>query len=137
MEYAYADREFDNDYLIALAYDTYILETITRPDGSTADTTFIAPPTEEFPVAQSESIERRGGQYRYSLSYGANYADKLYIGLGLGFYNIDYEQVRTYSEVHSETELDALTLTEFLDIQGSGFDVSIGLIYRPVENADF
>ncbi|MFA0961402.1 OmpP1/FadL family transporter [Roseivirga sp. BDSF3-8] len=135
VEYAYFGAlDGEDSYLIDLAFDTFILETVTNSNGDQVDTTYIAPPTEEFPVQQSEYIERRGGQYRYSLAYGANYEDKLYVGLSVGFHSIDYEQLRTYSEIHTETELDQLTLTEYLDIRGSGVDFSAGIIYRPIES---
>jgi hypothetical protein len=134
VEYAYFGAlNGEQSYLIDLAFDTFILETITNSNGEQVDTTFILPPSEDFPVQQTEFIERRGGQYRYSLSYGANYRDKLYVGAGLGIYSIDFEQFRTFSEVHSGTELDQLTLAEYLQVRGSGIDLSIGVIYRPIE----
>lgn len=138
VEYVYfANANDEEGYLIDLAFDTFILENITNDNGQQVDTTFIAPPSPDFPVQQTEFIERRGGQYRYSISYGANYRDKLYVGASIGAYSIDYEQLRTYSEVHTDTELDQLLLSEYLQISGSGIDFSAGLIFRPTESVTF
>lgn len=116
-----------------LAYSTYLIDPYESADGTHLEfDSSIEFPTEEYPVTQSESIITTGAGYTTSFSYGGNFADKLYLGGGVSFTSINYEITRVYKEAPSETILNNLVLAESREIRGSGFNVSLGTIYRPI-----
>lgn len=91
-------------------------------------------PSEEFPTRQREDIKSRGTQYAASFSYGGNYADRLYFGIGMNLMSINKRIERTYEEIPSGADLSRLTLTDIYNLNGSGLNVSFGLIGRPIDN---
>ena len=93
----------------------------------------LALPTEEFPVRQREEIRSRGSQYAASLSYGGNYDDKLYFGIGVNVMTIDKEVERIYTEKPTEADLSQLTFIDNYVLTGSGVNLNIGIIARPVQ----
>ncbi|MCA6078055.1 OmpP1/FadL family transporter [Fulvivirga sedimenti] len=89
-------------------------------------------PTQEFPTRQSETIRTRGGVYQTSLSYGANYDDRVYLGIGVGILTVRKEVERTYREEPTATDLINMTLTDDYRLSGVGANITLGLIVRPI-----
>ncbi len=89
-------------------------------------------PTQEYPTRQSETIRSRGGVYQTSLSYGANYDDRVYLGLGVGILTVRKEVERTYREEPTATDLLNMTLTDDYRLRGIGANITVGLIVRPI-----
>ena len=94
----------------------------------------LAFPSDEFPTLQKEEIRSRGSQYAASFSYGGNYNDRLYFGIGLNLMSVDKQVERTYIEQPSNADLNRLILTDNYDLNGSGINATFGLIGRPVNN---
>ncbi|HAP60115.1 MAG TPA: hypothetical protein DCR93_11670 [Cytophagales bacterium] len=118
------------------AWDTFLVEEFVDENNNPFFDTYIFPPSEEFPVTQTEVIDITGRKNVFNISYGANYRDKFYIGAGIGFVSMQREITRTYSEVpfqDPDVQLLDLTITEELDQSGNGFNANIGVIYRPVK----
>jgi hypothetical protein len=92
-----------------------------------------------FTLQRSENAKRQGSQNQISLSYGGNFQDKLFFGGSLGITFLTMQSTRTYYErdfVFSNTNhesLDAITHEEVYDLEGSGINFTLGLIYRPVD----
>ncbi len=82
---------------------------------------------------QNETIKTQGAQNQWNFSYGANFNDKLFIGVGVGFTSLRYETKKTYSEEFTDDVLSTLTLEENLRISGSGINATAGMIFRPLE----
>lgn len=82
---------------------------------------------------QNESITTQGAQNQWNFSYGANFNDKIFIGVGVGFTSLRYETKKTYKEEFTVDPLSNLTLEENLRISGSGINANMGLIFRPIE----
>jgi len=83
-----------------------------------------------------------GAQYQWSFAYGGNYKDKLFFGASLGITTLRYKYSTTYEESdYSFSEspgydpLNRLQLDEGIDIDGTGVNFTVGLIYRPVDFA--
>jgi len=55
-------------------------------------------PGETRTVNQKESISRKGAQYQWSIAYGANFSDKLFVGGNIGITTLRYELEQTYRE---------------------------------------
>ena len=90
----------------------------------------IYPPS--LPLKQSETINTKGSQYQFSLAYGANFDDRVYIGASIGFLSLDYTKKRIYREVLQDIALNDFTLTDELNIEGSGINFTLGAIFRPI-----
>lgn len=131
-----------------LAYETYLVNEFFDESNlydENGDTIFFYdqdvipvddPANLNKPVSnrQSEQFTTSGATYETTFAYGGNYADKLYVGASVGFVNIDYEIERRYSEspLDPASYLNYFTLYDKRSIEGSGINLSLGLIYKPV-----
>jgi len=94
---------------------------------------------------QSKSTISSGGQSEISLSGGANYSNKLYLGFGIGITNLRYNTSSTFNETgtasifvnNSTTPSNSAYASQFYQDQattGTGFNAKVGFIYKPVES---
>lgn len=95
-------------------------------------------PNHYFPVVPDEvdgyflSRERGGiDQYDFNISFNVN--DRVYLGLTIGAYGVDYNKYSFYDEDYGNGE--GYSLESFNRISGSGFDVKFGAIIRPFETS--
>ena len=72
-----------------------------------------------------------GGVNRYSVSWGANFSDRLYFGLSLALQSISYAKTSYYKEKAATAGCN-LDMTTRITASGIGVGGSVGLIYRPV-----
>jgi hypothetical protein len=135
-------REFYS--LTALAYNNYLLDAFDDGNGGygygsvlSKDPNF---PDEVRSVDQQETIRRKGAQYQWSIAYGANFSDKFFAGAALGISTLRYKLTQTFEESNFDFSSDAtydpvnsFRMQEDLDIQGTGVNFTLGLIYRPVD----
>ena len=125
-----------------LAYYTYLIGPWNVVDAAYPDdeyfsdiTTFARPN-----LRQEETVTTSGNQFQWSLSYGGNLADVLYVGFGIGVVSLDYTAQKSYVENSFDYSPDDPTydpitqikLEEELKIKGTGFNSTFGLILRPV-----
>ena len=75
--------------------------------------------------------EQRGGIEQYDFNVAFNIKDRVYLGLTLGVYSVDYNKYTIYGEDYGGGEY--YTLTSNNQIVGSGFDIKMGAIIRPFE----
>ena len=75
--------------------------------------------------------EQRGSIEQYDFNLSFNIKDRVYLGLTLGAYSVDYNKYTTYSESYENGEYYSLTSNN--QIEGAGFDVKLGAIIRPFE----
>ncbi len=84
---------------------------------------------------QTETINTGGGQYQLNLAWGGNYNDRLYFGGALGINTLSYYRRRNFREDQYEPydSLNSTQINDELNISGSGINVTLGLIARPVQ----
>lgn len=78
--------------------------------------------------------EERGGidQYDFNISFNIN--DRVYLGMTIGAYAVDYNKYSIYSENYSGAYAgEGYDLVSMNKIHGSGFDFKFGAIVRPFE----
>jgi len=140
---------YDNPDLLPelpfLAFQTTLIDRFF--DGNTSgDTTFfydrniydifdpdqIAFPSDEFPTLQEEMITTTGGHYQSNFSYGANFADRFYIGAAVGINTLRLDQQRVYRETPTDADLTEFTLVDDRQLKGTGINGTLGIILRPV-----
>ena len=94
--------------------------------------------TEELPDNKM-SITEKGRIDEWNFTYGANLSNLVYLGIGLGIKNIDYKMSTYYHEdyyvlINSKYENDGnLNLNNSLNTTGSGANLKLGVIVRPVD----
>jgi hypothetical protein len=131
------DNQIDNGYnnISGLAYATYLINPDFEADSLNNRNLYYSfvPITNTL---QRETVETKGAQNQWNISYGGNYENKLYYGLSLGIQTLRYDQDKTYEEIPLETglALNNFRLEEHLRISGAGVNISGGLIYRPTSN---
>ncbi len=124
--------------LLALAYDTYLVNKDFAQDPGGQNTYF--PIVPNSPILQRETLEYSGSQSQWNFSYGGNYDDKLFFGAGLGIQSFKYTESKRFEEVvtgepfnqEAIRSLDNLVINENLTINGTGVNLTAGVIYRPI-----
>ncbi|NJN28849.1 MAG: hypothetical protein HC819_24205 [Cyclobacteriaceae bacterium] len=130
-----------------LAYNNYLIEDSTFVDPAASPLqylsvlgTYPSNPNDIRTVRQQEEVRTTGSQNQWSLSYGANFSDKLFFGAGLGITSLRFEADKTYRESDFNFVLDPafnplnnLILEEQIDINGNGINGTFGLIARPID----
>jgi hypothetical protein len=133
--------------LTSMAYNNYLIEDFVDDDGEFAYRSVLSPlpaepgfPAEIRTVDQEELSDAKGAQYQWSISYGANFSDRFFIGAGVGITSIRYKLTQNftesnfrYSEDPEYVPIDNFRTTETYDIRGSGVNFTIGAIARPVD----
>ncbi|MBK7173368.1 MAG: hypothetical protein IPH84_09050 [Bacteroidales bacterium] len=93
-------------------------------------------------VLQRKTIQTSGNTREMMLSGGANFGNKLYLGLSLSFPSIRYEEESNFSEQDSkhlssnadpDYNFDAAKRSQNLLTKGNGFNLKFGFILKPVE----
>ncbi|WP_308746069.1 outer membrane protein transport protein [uncultured Bacteroides sp.] len=77
----------------------------------------------------------RGGISQYDFNVALNVNDRVYLGLTIGAYDVNYKKTTLYDEDYGNGE--GYELASFNRIKGSGVDVKFGAIFRPFESSPF
>ncbi|MRT94031.1 OmpP1/FadL family transporter [Ancylomarina sp. 16SWW S1-10-2] len=115
-----------------LAYETYLLN---PQDENELD--YDLPIFSGEKMNQRKTIEEKGSMGEYNISFGANYAHKLYIGASLGIQSINYKSTARFTEntlIDSGSDLSNYYLEEYVKTTGVGANFKIGMIYKPNQN---
>lgn len=92
-------------------------------------------------LRRNGNVNLRGAQYQWSFAYGGNYMDKLFFGASVGLTTLRYKFSSSYSESSFfyssgyNSPLNDLNLRETIEIDGSGVNLTLGVIYRFVDFA--
>ncbi len=139
------DEPGDNFFtLTGLAYNNYLIEDV--PAGSDTYNSVLSPlpaepgfPAEIRTIEQREINEAKGAQTQWSISYGANFNDKLFLGAGIGITSLRFklrqmfrESNFRFSEDPEYRPIDHFETDENYNITGSGVNFTLGGIFRPV-----
>jgi hypothetical protein len=111
-----------------LAYQTYLI----NPDSLLNYSSAAAGGN----VLQRRSSETRGSIGETSITFSGNYGNKLYLGGSMGIVTLRYREDTYFDEIDTQNQHDSLQQYEygnFLNTQGSGFNMKFGFIYRPAD----
>lgn len=127
---------FENNIYSDLAERVGLLEIVEAEDTS-GDTFYFVDRydgvNDSFtPSRQTETIRRRGGLTNIDASYGANYNDMLYLGIGVNIAFMNYNETRVFREYPEGTALNYFELEEEKSITGAGVGVTLGAIVKPI-----
>lgn len=139
-----------NDFYEKAAYECYLIDYFYAGDESE----YWSPVTDEgkYGEIQRKTIRREGGMGEFDFSFGVNYKDILYLGGTMGIQSLNYRESSTYKEseipyssytvniVNADTSYsyildspDYFTVDEDLSISGTGINLKLGLIARPID----
>ena len=85
-----------------------------------------------LPVQQSGKVTEAGNTGQLNLSYGVNFDDKTYVGIGLGIQTLRFERSTRYDETFpaNANYLRSQYYDNELSITGTGVNLSLGVIQR-------
>lgn len=83
--------------------------------------------------------ENKGYIGEYDMNLSANLNDRVYFGLTMGIHDVHYKGYAEYTEnfVPNANNIPGLTLNDSREITGTGFDVKVGAIVRPMAESPF
>ncbi|GGM87465.1 hemin receptor [Dyadobacter beijingensis] len=82
-------------------------------------------------VDQTGSFTSKGAVSQWTFAYAGNLNDKFYLGGNVGFSRIRYEYSSTFSDDYIDSpELTYIDQFEDFTVRGSGFNFSLGAIYK-------
>jgi long-subunit fatty acid transport protein len=130
-------NQIQNAGITGLAYETFLINPIKFDQNGNA----INNPSryDSFVLGlpfQDETIITEGGINQTSFSYGANFNHKLFLGAGIGITTINYYSRKTFNEEFFDEPLATLSLRENLRINGTGGNINLGVIYKPIEQVN-
>jgi len=124
----------NSPYSADLAWNTYLIDTLTNPNGTLGYTSFSGPTNGG--VTQRDGIESTGKFSQSSISFAANHSNRLYLGATIGIRRLVYEETRTYSETNetdSIVNFNSLQYTTNKTDKGTSLTFHLGAIYRVVD----
>ena len=78
--------------------------------------------------------ENRGGINAYDFNVALNVKDRVYLGLTIGVYDVDYRRYSSYYEdLIGSVDMPTMNLENWYRLEGSGLDAKFGIIVRPFE----
>ncbi len=109
-----------------LAWQTYLID--PKPNDSTQYTHRIG----NTDVKQTKTIERKGSLTETGISFGADFRNRFYMGMTLGFPSVDYEKSSDHKELSSDTasSVRSFNFHRELKTTGNGFNLKLGMIVR-------
>lgn len=81
-----------------------------------------------------------GGVSQYDFNVAFNIEDRVYLGLTLGAYDVNYSRYSYYGENLNDGDgglAGSYSLENWFNTEGTGIDLKLGAIVRPFENSPF
>lgn len=133
---AYLDSEnqFNADTRVAqtpeaMYYQMYLIDPVDKVGVPYKRVDFTNPASD---IRQEGSFQSDGKTSQWTFAYGANYKDKLYVGISGGIANLNYDFNNTQTDQFGGGKfIDEFTANQLLTVKGNGVNLSGGLIYRP------
>ncbi len=127
-----------DEYVSWPAYQTYLVDTVSSDLVYTNPLWWNLPEGEEYPQygqLQKKTIDKRGGAGEYAFSLGANYNDLIYFGATVGIESFYYEENTKFTESDfvDSVGLQSFNYNENLRSNGSGANLKLGIILRPLD----
>lgn len=84
--------------------------------------------------------QEKGGINQYDFNVAFNIEDRIYLGATLGVYDVNYDRFTSYTENLENDYGDkngGYTLDNYYNLKGTGVDLKLGVIVRPIEDSSF
>jgi hypothetical protein len=125
----------DQNYEL-LAWDTYLVNNDNK-DPDSKHEYFNDITDYGYKQSQRKTTDRKGYINEYLISLGANFNHKFYLGTTIGIHDVYFKENTNLYEWYPNGEnpyFDHLNFGTHFKTAGSGFNLKIGAIYKPIEN---
>ncbi len=119
------------DWQAKLAWNTYLMDPAVDNQGNELDDSYVTVLHENELVDQRKSYSLEGGINEYILNFGMNINHTVYLGATVGIHDISYRKVSLYDERFQNG--GSFNYTDDYVVDGEGYNIKIGAIYRPVD----
>ena len=128
-------RDFNYNWLALLAADAGLYDDegnfLLYPDDKSPDKYYLI----YEPTRLGYYSETRGGLDVFDMNISTNINDRIYLGVTLGYYRLDYSR---YSYYYETTDANGIyALENNYKLSGSGWDFKLGAIFRPFKYSPF
>lgn len=128
----YTEDQVASFGLSGLAYNTYQIGPTFDDEGNVIPKQYESINGFAAPF-QDENITQEGKSNQINFAYGANFNHKFFIGGALGLRTLNFASYKTYNEEFNDGPLLNSSLQENLRISGSGVNLTLGMIYKPID----
>lgn len=125
-----------DDWYADLAWGAYLIDT------SGNNTTYV-PAAQGGEMQQEVRIEEKGRTNEWSIGLAGNFDDIVFGGIAIGIRDVRYEKDLTHTEsddfnshnswANDSTPLNSLYFNDYFRTRGSGINLKVGLIFRPLD----
>ena len=140
------------------AYNNFLIHPVVDPNNPDANSeTYVGSLPVGTLTLPSGDSETSGRLNQWNFSYGGNFNDKLYLGASVGFVSFSQERQNEYREEYRYSQdyidfieegnfffpaeggpvsvdfVEYVQLNETQEINGTGINANLGLIYRPIQ----
>ncbi len=123
-------------YGSSLAFNTYLVDTVSGPGNTILGYRSLATP--QTGVTQDMKSVSKGFIQETYFAGSANLEDKLYLGASIVFSKIKFERTNTFRESDATqnklNNFNYFESEEYLQTDGMGLGVKLGLIFKPIES---
>jgi long-subunit fatty acid transport protein len=122
-----------------IAYDTWIIDTITGAGAMSYGTVFSNygdNPPSRYGQSINRLITNEGFTGEHAISFGGNYSEKVYFGATFGISQLRYISQFQHSESANQPMVSLFENFNYLDYyedRGTGYSFKLGAIVKPVE----
>ncbi|MEA2105499.1 MAG: hypothetical protein U9P82_02100 [Bacteroidota bacterium] len=134
----YSDPEQLDGMYEYLFWDTYVIGYDTTNNvffNEITDEIYNNP--ENFEIYQQKIIETEGFISDFNFTFGGNYANKLYLGGAIGIKRLSLTELASHYELETANlpidYMKGFDFREYSKTTGTGFDVKLGVMVRPVD----
>lgn len=133
------DGGYAAPWLSILGYDSYFI----TPTGDDDDPNWIGQWNSQTSGRGSFDVLTTGGVNEYNIAIGGNFANKLFWGLDFGISDLNYNMTAVWGEQLQNATVDNAEgtantnaewkMTNYYSVGGTGYNLKLGLIYRPIQ----
>lgn len=124
--------DYFDPYYEQLAWDTYLIEYDENNNEYYNELT-----DKGYGQSQRKSTDRRGYINEYLLSFAANFNHKFYVGATLGIHDVYFKENANLYEWDANNNIpnfDNYNFNSNLKTTGNGFNIKLGVIFKPTES---
>ncbi len=123
----------------SLAFNTFLIEPDLNASGDA--TGYFSLATPQTGLIQEQVIETTGGVSTISFAASGNLNDKFYLGGSFNWDILRYRRNQTFKESdatnNTSNDFGYFTVEDVLETEGTGVNLKLGMIFKPVEYLRF
>lgn len=133
--------QWDYDWLAVQGYNSYLIDPISSGSNRFVSNTLSNTPGYSLEADNDLFVREKGSVNSYDFNIGATISEILSVGLTLSVTDIDYKMYSSYIEnfynPNSTTWRGEFEQINNLKTEGTGFQVGVGLIFKPINELRF